>query len=82
MKNGKKYKLNMEYNKEDFIFIQTIIRGGGIPGGDTKRIYDIYKKYIQPDIDNWGNKCYTCGNILPLFNKVKEYMNINKELFK
>ena len=78
---AKNIKINMEYKKEDYNLIIQINKGGGIPNGDVKKIYDLYKTYIQPDIDNWADKCYSCGNILPLFYKVRDFMNENKDKF-
>lgn len=68
----------MEYNKEDYDFIQEVLKGKGIRSQDKERIYNLYKKYIQPDL---VSSCSGCGEISVLFRKLKEFMFNNQNKF-
>ena len=72
----------MKYLRTEYEFILAVCKGKGIKGGDKKPIYDLYKKYIQPDINNWEDICNGCGTGIPgMFNKVRDFMQANKEKF-
>jgi hypothetical protein len=68
----------MNYDKKDYDFVQGVLKGKGIKSSDRQTIYDLYKKYIQPDM---VSTCSGCGEISVLFRKLKEWMFNNQNKF-
>lgn len=68
----------MNYDKKDYDFIQNISKGKGIRSQDKDMIYNLYKKYIQPDL---VSSCSGCGEISILYRKLKEWMFIHQNMF-
>jgi len=68
----------MQYDKQDYDFVQLVLKGKGIKPQDKENIYNLYKKYIQPDMIS---TCSGCGEMAVLFRKLKEFMFQNQNKF-
>jgi hypothetical protein len=65
--------------KKEKDFISGVIKKGSVNSDDKKMIYDLYRKYVDPNhtapyIDS---NCASCMSIQLMWQRVKEYNNKN-----
>lgn len=74
----------MNYLKSELEFIERVISQGGANSQDKERIFELYKKYIEPNHKRWvDTNCASCSSSImgQIWGKTRDFILKNRESF-